>query len=69
MEKVIDVYKTNYDHVRTVKLCVGDSKFNENDSKYLVRPIHKIQLLFEIDEVRFPNEETDGISYQDDESF
>ena len=69
MAQVIDIHKSNYDHVQTVKLRVGHSKFNENDSKYFVRPIHKIQLLFENDEVRFPNEETDGISYQDDESF
>ena len=42
MAKVVDVYKTNDDHVRTVKLRVGDNKFNENGSKYMVRPIHKI---------------------------
>ena len=68
MAKVVDVYKGNDGHVRTVKLRVGDNKFNENSSKYLVRPIHKIQLLFENDEVRFPDGETDDIHNQDDES-
>ena len=42
MVKVIDIYRSNDGHVRTVKLRVGDNKFNENGSKYLVRPIHKI---------------------------
>ena len=68
MAKVVDVYKGNDGHVRTVKLRVGDNKFNENSSKYLVRPIHKIQLLFENDEVRFPDGEKDDIHNQDDES-
>ena len=61
MAKVVDVYKSNDGHVRKVKLRVGDNKFNKNSSKYLVRPIHKIQLLFENNEVRFPNGETDDI--------
>ena len=61
MAKVVDVYKSNDGHVRKVKLCVGDNKFNKNSPKYLVRPIHKIQLLFENNEVRFPNGETDDI--------
>ena len=42
MVKVIDIYRSNDGHVRTVKLRVGNNKFNENGSKYLVRPIHKI---------------------------
>ena len=46
-------------HIRTVKLRVGDNKFNGNSLKYLVRPIHKIQLLFENDKVRFPDGETE----------
>ena len=37
--KVTDVYKSNDGHVRTVKLRVGDNKFNENSSKVLVCPI------------------------------
>ena len=49
MTKVTDVYRSNDGQVRTVKLRVGDSKYNENGSKYLVRPIHKIQLLFKND--------------------
>ena len=48
--------------MRTVKLYVGDNKCNENDSKYLVRPIHKIQILL------FHDSETDDIYNQDDES-
>ena len=48
--------------MRTVKLYVGDNKCNENDSKYLVRPIHKIQILL------FHDRETDDIYNQDDES-
>ena len=68
MAKVIDVYKGYDGHVRTVKLRVGDNKFNENSPKYLVRPIHKIQLLFENDEVRFPDRETEDKYNQDDES-
>ena len=56
MAKVIDVCKSNDGRVRTVKLCVGDNKFNVNGSKYLFRPIHKIKLLFQNDEVRFPTE-------------
>ena len=68
MAKVVDVYKSNDGHVRTVKLRVGDNKFIENGSKYLVRPIHKIQLLFENDEVRFPDGEADDIHNQDNES-
>ena len=68
MAKVIDVYKGNDGHVWTVKLHVGGNKFNENSSKYLVRPIHKIQLLFENDEVRFPDRETEDKYNQDDES-
>ena len=67
MAKVVDVYKSNDGHVRTLKLRVGDNKFNENDLKHLVRPIHKTQLLVENDEVRFPDGETDGIHNQDDE--
>ena len=54
MAKVVGVYKSKDNHLRAVKPHVGDNKFNENGSKYLVRPIHKIQLLFENDEVRFP---------------
>ena len=50
MAKVIDIYKGNDGHVRTVKVLVGD---NENCSKYLVCPISKIHLLFENDEVRW----------------
>ena len=68
MAKVVDVYKSKDNHVRAVKPHVGDNKFNENGSKYLVRPIHKIKLLFENDEVRFPDGETDDIYNQDDES-
>ena len=68
MAKVVDVYKSSDDHVRTVKLRDGDNKFNGNSSKYLVRPIHKIQFLFENDEVRFTDRETDDIHNQDDES-
>ena len=49
MTKVTDVYRSNDGQVRTVKLRVGDNKYNENGSKYLVRPIHKIQLLFKND--------------------
>ena len=49
MAKVIDVYKGNDDHVRTVNLSVGDDKFNENRSKCLVCLIHKIQFLFKND--------------------
>ena len=43
--KVIDVNKNNDGHVQTVKLHAGDNKFNENGLKYLVRSIHRIQLL------------------------
>ena len=68
MAKVIDVYKSNDGHVRTVKLRIGDNKFNENGSKYLVLPFHKIQLLFENDEVQFPDRETEDKYNQDDES-
>ena len=68
MAKVIDVYKDNDGHVRTVKLCVGDKKFSENSSKYLVHLIHKTQLLFENDEVWFPDGETEDKYNQDDES-
>ena len=68
MAKVIDIYKGNDGHVQTVKLRVGDNKFNENNSKYLVRPIHKIQLLFQNDVVRFPDGETKGKYNQDDSS-
>ena len=58
MAKVIHVYKGNNGHARTVKLRVGDNRFNENICKCLVRPIHKIQLLSENNEVRFPDRET-----------
>ena len=34
MAKVIDVYKSKDNHVRPLKLRVGDSEFNENDSNY-----------------------------------
>ena len=68
MAKVIHVYKGNNGHVRTVKLRVGDNKFNENTSKYLVCSIHRTQLLFENDEVRFPDRETEDKYNQDDES-
>ena len=54
--------------MRRFKLRVADNKFNENGSKYLVRLIHKIQLLFENDEVQFPDGETDDNHNQDDES-
>ena len=49
MTKVTDVYRSNDGQVRTVKLRVEDNKYNENGSKYLVCPIHKIQLLFKND--------------------
>ena len=51
MAKVIDAYRSSDGHVRTVKLRVQEKNFNKNGSKYLVRPIHKIQLLFESNEV------------------
>ena len=51
-----------------VKLLVGDNKFNENSSKYLVWPNNKIQLLFENNEVWFPDGETEDKHNQDDES-
>ena len=54
--------------MRTFKLRVADNKFNENGLKYLVRLIHKIQLLFENDELQVPDGETDDIHNQDDES-
>ena len=38
MAKVTDVCKSNDIHVQKVKLRVEDNKFNENCSKYLVRP-------------------------------
>ena len=63
MPKVTDVYKSKKGHVQTVKLYVGYNKCNENDSKCLVCPIHKIQLLL------FPDRETDDIYNQDDESY
>ena len=53
--------------MQTFKICVGDNKFNEDGSKYCVRPIHMIQLLFQNDEVRFPNGETDDKYSQDEE--
>ena len=53
--------------MQTFKICVGDNKFNEDGSKYLVRPIHMIQLLFQNDEVRFPNGETDDKYSQNEE--
>ena len=68
MAKVIDVFKSNDDHLRTVKLRVGDNKFTENGSKYLVRTIDKILWLFENDEVQFPNVETYNSYNHDDES-
>ena len=34
MAKVIDVYESKDNHVRPLKLRVGDSEFNENDSNY-----------------------------------
>ena len=37
MAKVIDFYKGNDCHVRTAELPVGDNKFIENSSKYLLR--------------------------------
>ena len=62
MAKVIDVYDSNNGPVQTVKLrSVGHDKFNENGSKYLVRRIHKIQLLFENDGVQFPEGQTDDL--------
>ena len=33
MPKVIDVYRCNDGHVRTVKLRVGDNIFNENPAQ------------------------------------
>ena len=36
MTTIVDVYKSNDGHVRTVKLRGGDNKFHENGSKYLV---------------------------------
>ena len=68
MAKVIDVYRSSDGHVRTVKLRVQEKNFNKNGSKYLVRPIHKIQLLFESSEVWFPDRETENKYNQEDES-
>ena len=53
--------------MQTFKICVGDNKFNEDGSKYLVQPIHMIQLLFQNDEVQFPNGETADKYSQDEE--
>ena len=66
--KVIDVNKNNDGHVQTVKLHAGDNKFNENGLKYLVRSIHRIQLLLKKNEVQFPDGETEDKYNEDDES-
>ena len=58
--------KGNDGHVQTVKIRVGENKFTENGSKYLVYSIHKIQLFFRNDEVGFLDGETDDLYNQDD---
>ena len=69
MAKVIKAYKGSYGHVRTFKIRVGDSTFNnEKLPTTLVRPMQKIQLLIENHMVLFPDGESLACNDQDDAS-
>ena len=69
MAKVIKAYKGSYSHVRTFKIQVGDSTFNnEKLPATLVRPMQKIQLLIENPMVLFSDGESLACNDQDDAS-
>ena len=56
MAKIAQMFKDNHGDVRSVRLKVGQSKSNEVCT-ILKRPVKKIVLLLEQEEVRFPDEE------------
>ena len=56
MTKVIQTFKDDHGDVKSVRLKVGQSKSNEVCT-ILERPVTKIVLLLEQEEVRFPDEE------------
>ena len=56
MANVVEKFKDDCEDVRSVRLKVGQSKSNEVCT-ILERPVTKIALLLEQEEVRFPDEE------------
>ena len=56
MAKIVEKFKDDRGDVRSVRLKVGQSKSNEVCT-ILERPVTKIMLLLEQEEVRFPDEE------------
>ena len=56
MAKIVQTFKDDNGDVRSVHLKVGQSKSNEGCT-ILERPVTKIVLLLEQEEVRFPDEE------------
>ena len=69
MAEIIKPYKGSDGHVRTIKIQVGDSTFNnEKLLKTLVRPICKIKMLVENHMVQFPDGKTVSCNDQDDTS-
>ena len=66
MARIIDVNSNKKGLVHSVLLRIGERSGNENSKCELERPIGKIVLIMESDEVRFPTENAtcwDKMSY------
>eukprot|EP00057_Strongylocentrotus_purpuratus_P027891 XP_011682365.1 PREDICTED: uncharacterized protein LOC105446797 [Strongylocentrotus purpuratus] len=66
LARVVDVYPSSDNHVRKVKLVMGDPKINSRgkrifQQRYFERPIHKLILLVaHEDQGKFPDKEPQG---------